>query len=69
MEWVIAAITFTILYGLANVLHAVWDAGYWLVVAMFPFAIIGTAYAASPQDERDDFKQQLRQMFSWRRRR
>ena len=60
MEWVIAAITFTILYGLARVLHVLWDAGYWFLVFPLPFAILWTAYICSSEQHRQMFRDDVR---------
>jgi hypothetical protein len=66
MEWLIAGVTFTILYGIGYVLNLLWDAGYWVLVCAFAPAVLAIGYAmASPRD-RKMFREDLAYWFSWR---
>lgn len=69
MQWVVAVGTFTILYGLARVLHAVWDAGYWGLVLLVPPAILGCAWVVASEEDRQMFREDLNWWSNWLRRR
>lgn len=69
MEWIIAAVTFAFLYWLATLLHSVWDAGYWFFTVPMPFAIVGTVYWFSPEEDRVIFRDDMRGWLNWLMRR
>lgn len=55
-------LTVALLWAFGAQLNAIWNAGYWYLVAPLPFLILGAAYAHATEQERADFRDDL---LSW----
>ena len=52
------------LYVLGRWLHSAWDAGYWALVVVLPFAIVGAAYLLSSEQDRKMFREDLSRLLN-----